>query len=317
MSKARLVITAIEIEGRTVADVVASYDVSRSWVYELLTRYRTEGQAALVPRSRRAHTSPTAITQHTVELIIELRKKLTEVGLDAGPDTIAWHLAHRHQIKVSAATISRTLTRQGLVEPNPKKRPKSSYIRFEAAMPNETWQSDFTDYRLNDAAERGPEEDTDVEDHLLARRPRPLRPARLFPHSDHRTDRCRHLHQHRRSTRVSRIRTHRQRARLHHPILRRPGRTQRPGVRTATPQHRPEEHPAQPPDHHRKGRAVPADHEEMAGRAARPAHHHPSTTGSHRQLPRRVQSPPAPPIAPTPSDPGHRLHRPHQSHPRR
>ena len=32
--------------------------------------------------------------------------------------------------------------------PEPKKRPKSSYIRFEAAMPNETWQSDFTHYRL-------------------------------------------------------------------------------------------------------------------------------------------------------------------------
>ena len=161
MSKARLVITAIEIEGRTVADVVASYGVSRSWVYELLARYRTEGQAALEPRSRRPHTSPTAITEHTVDLIIELRKKLAEVGLDAGPDTIAWHLAHHHQIKVSTATISRTLTRQGLVEPNPKKRPKSSYIRFEAAMPNETWQSDFTHYRLNNAAVRGTKKDTE------------------------------------------------------------------------------------------------------------------------------------------------------------
>ena len=33
---------------------------------------------------------------------------------------------------------------------SPKKRPKSSYIRFQAAMPNETWQSDFTHYRLTD-----------------------------------------------------------------------------------------------------------------------------------------------------------------------
>ena len=148
MSKARLVITAIEIEGRTVAEVVAAYGVSKSWTYELLARYRTEGEAAFEPRSRRPRTSPTAISDHTVQLIIELRKRLTEVGLDAGPDTIAWHLEHHHQIKVSTATVSRTLTRQGLVEPNPKKRPKSSYIRFQAAMPNETWQSDFTHYRL-------------------------------------------------------------------------------------------------------------------------------------------------------------------------
>ncbi len=32
----------------------------------------------------------------------------------------------------------------GLVDPEPRKRPRSSYIRFEAELPNETWQSDFT-----------------------------------------------------------------------------------------------------------------------------------------------------------------------------
>ena len=68
--------------------------------------------------------------------------------MDAGPDTIAWHLVHRHQARVSVSTISRTLTREGLVTREPKKRPKSSYLRFEAAMPNECWQSDFTHYRL-------------------------------------------------------------------------------------------------------------------------------------------------------------------------
>ena len=40
------------------------------------------------------------------------------------------------------------LTRQSLVEPQPKKRPKSSYVRFAAEQPNQTWQSDFTHYRL-------------------------------------------------------------------------------------------------------------------------------------------------------------------------
>ena len=49
---------------------------------------------------------------------------------------------------MSRSTISRHLTAAGLVTPEPRKRPKSSYIRFEAAMPNETWQSDFTHYRL-------------------------------------------------------------------------------------------------------------------------------------------------------------------------
>jgi transposase InsO family protein len=85
-----------------------------------------------------------------IELIIQLRSDLVTEGHDAGPDTIAWHLTHHHQVSVSAATISRHLTRAGLVTPEPKKKPRSSYIRFEAAMPNETWQSDFTHYRLPD-----------------------------------------------------------------------------------------------------------------------------------------------------------------------
>jgi transposase InsO family protein len=160
MSKARLVITAIEIEGRTVADVVAAYGVSRSWIYELLARYRDEGDAAFEPRSRRPRTHPTAIGQATVDLIIKVRKQLTESGLDAGPDTICWHLQHHHAVKVSPATVSRTLARQSLVTPEPKKRPKSSYIRFEADQPNETWQSDFTHYRLTSPT--GPGADTEV-----------------------------------------------------------------------------------------------------------------------------------------------------------
>lgn len=148
MSKARLVITALIIEGQTPAEIAARYGVHRSWIYRLKARYEAEGDAAFEPRSRRPHTSPTAIKDNVVALIVLLRKQLTEAGLDAGPETIAWHLTHHHNTTVSPATIARTLTRQSLVTPEPKKRPKASYIRFEATMPNETWQSDFTHYRL-------------------------------------------------------------------------------------------------------------------------------------------------------------------------
>jgi transposase InsO family protein len=127
--------------------------VHRSWVYRLKARYDDIGEAAFEPLSRRPRTAPTAIPATTVELIRRLRKELTEAGLDAGPDTIAWHLNHHHQVTVSVSTISRTLTREGLVTPEPAKRPKSSYLRFEAAMPNETWQSDFTHYRLDDGSD--------------------------------------------------------------------------------------------------------------------------------------------------------------------
>ena len=150
MSKARLVITAVTIEKRPVAEVATSYAVSRSWIYELLARHRAEGDAAFEPRSRAPKTSPRATPPATVELVLRLRKELLDAGHDAGPETLVWHLTHHHDTTVSRATVHRILTRHGAITPEPKKRPKSSYIRFEATMPNETWQSDFTHYPLTD-----------------------------------------------------------------------------------------------------------------------------------------------------------------------
>jgi transposase InsO family protein len=153
MSKARLVITAVTVEKRSVSEVARTYGVARSWVYTLLARYQAEGEAAFEPRSRRPKTSPTALSDETVAVIIRLRKELSGQGLDAGPQTICWHLRHHHKIKVSPASISRYLTRAGLVTPEPKKRPRSSYIRFVAEQPNERWQSDFIYWHLADGRE--------------------------------------------------------------------------------------------------------------------------------------------------------------------
>ena len=153
-SKARLVITAVVVEKRPVAQVVRDYGVSRSWVYELLARYRAEGDAAFEPRSRRPKRSPRAASAATVELVLRLPKQLDEQGLDAGADTIGWHLHHHHDTVLSRATIHRILASHGAVTPEPAKRPRSSYTRFEADQPNECWQSDFTHYRLAREARR-------------------------------------------------------------------------------------------------------------------------------------------------------------------
>jgi transposase InsO family protein len=153
MSKARLVITAVTIEGLSQGEAARRYGVSQGWISRLLARYRAEGEAAFEPRSRRPKASPAALSPGAVELIVALRKELSGQGLDAGPHTIAWHLQHRHQVRVSAATVSRYLTRQGLVTPDPAKRPKSSYLRFQASLPNECWQSDFTHYPLADGTD--------------------------------------------------------------------------------------------------------------------------------------------------------------------
>src|SRR3954449_2549358 len=107
---------------------------------------RARLRSSPAPGLRRTHLP--LPPEATVELVLELRKKLSEAGLDAGADTLDWHLQHHHQITLARATINRILVRAGRVSPDPSKRPKSSYIRFEAEQPNETWQSGFTHYRL-------------------------------------------------------------------------------------------------------------------------------------------------------------------------
>jgi transposase InsO family protein len=161
MTSNRLLITAMVVENRPVREVAATYGVSTSWLYELLARYRDEGAAVFEPRSRRPDTNPKATPLKVVDLIVRLRKELAEQGLDAGPETITWHLAHHHAVTVSRATVARHLAARGMVVPQPKKRPRSSYVRFEASQPNECWQSDFTHHRLTRPDGR-PGPDTEV-----------------------------------------------------------------------------------------------------------------------------------------------------------
>jgi transposase InsO family protein len=68
-----------------------------------------------VPRSRRPNRPPTALDRGTVEAIVRLRKEL--------------------------------------VAAQPNKRPRASYIRLAAELPNECWQSAFTHYRLADGTD--------------------------------------------------------------------------------------------------------------------------------------------------------------------
>ncbi len=143
---------SVEVEGLSLTETAALYGVSKGWVSKLVGRYRTEGEAAFEPRSRRPHSSPSRVAEVVNETIVNLRVDLAERGLDAGPETIQWHLAQAgHDVSVS--TIRRRLIAAGLVTPEPKKRPRTSYIRFEAELPNECWQSDFTHYFLTDGTD--------------------------------------------------------------------------------------------------------------------------------------------------------------------
>jgi transposase len=168
MPSPRLLITAVVLKGRSQAEVARSYGVSPAWVCELIARYRAEGESAFEPRSRQPVTSPRALSPATVELIVALRKDLSDAGHDAGAHTLAWHLQRHHGLTVSASTTWRQLSRAGLITPQPKKRPRASYLRFQAAQSNELWQTDFTHWRLADAADV--ENLTFLDDHSRRRR---------------------------------------------------------------------------------------------------------------------------------------------------
>ena len=150
---ARVVITAVVVEGRPKSVVARDYGVSRRWVQKLTARYLAEGDAAFGPRSRRPHTSPQRTSQAVEDAIVALRKELSGAGHDAGAETIAWHLRRRAGCSPSVATIWRILSRRGFVTPQPHKRPRSSWRRFEADLPNELWQADITHWPLAGGAD--------------------------------------------------------------------------------------------------------------------------------------------------------------------
>ncbi|WP_300266560.1 IS481 family transposase [Microbacterium sp.] len=150
MSKHRVVVLKIVAKQLTVTEAAEQFGLSRRHLQRLLARYRESGIEAVDPQSRRPKTNPRSTPPEIVDRIVALRSELTGRGLDAGAVTIGWHLEREQLTAPSHATIHRILIRAGLVAPEPRKRPRSSYIRFEAAQPNETWQSDFTHWRLAD-----------------------------------------------------------------------------------------------------------------------------------------------------------------------
>jgi transposase InsO family protein len=134
--------------GRPIKELARAHDVSPGWVFKLKRRYLLEGEAGLEPRSRRPRSSPTRIADLWEDEIVRLRKQLVDDGFDAGAETIGYHLAQRHGTVPSSSTIWRVLKARGFVASQPHKRPKSSYVRFAADLPNECWQSDVTHVEL-------------------------------------------------------------------------------------------------------------------------------------------------------------------------
>jgi transposase InsO family protein len=153
MSKARVAVLHVISGQLTVTAAAKTYGLSRQHLHRLLKRYREGGLEAVDARSRRPTSNPRAVGDEVIVAIVGLRERLTDNGLDAGPLTLQWHL-HQAGLPVpSTSTIRRILHHHGLITPQSRKRPRSSYHRFEAAQPNQCWQSDFTHWSLADGTD--------------------------------------------------------------------------------------------------------------------------------------------------------------------
>ena len=130
----RYLVDAVVQEGRSPSELARSHGVSRTWVYELVKRFRRGGYAALEPRSRRPRSCPHQFRPELEAVIVLLRGQLAAAGHDCGPHTIAQHLRRQGLPVPAVSTVWRILHRHGLITPQPQKRPRSSFVRFEAAL---------------------------------------------------------------------------------------------------------------------------------------------------------------------------------------
>jgi transposase InsO family protein len=136
-----------------VTAVCEQLGISRQTFYKYRRRWVAEGPAGLASRSRRPHRSPTQVSAEVEEAIVRLRKALP---VDNGAKAITYHLARQRGLAgpvPSAATVHRVLVRRGMVTPQPEKRPKSAWRRFEWPRPNDAWQIDATQWALSDGRE--------------------------------------------------------------------------------------------------------------------------------------------------------------------
>lgn len=144
------VIVLAVVEGdMSVSEAARRFSVSRDSIHRWIVRYRADGLDGLINLSRAPRTSPTRTSQAIRQRILELRSTLTTEGLDAGAESIHDRLLAQDITPPSLSTIWRILRQSGTVTPQPHKRPRSSWTRFESPAPNGCWQSDMTHWRLS------------------------------------------------------------------------------------------------------------------------------------------------------------------------
>lgn len=140
--------------GESVTAFCERVGVTRETFYKYRRRYLQDGLEGLLPLSRRPHSSPSRTSEEVAAAVLAKRHQLLHEGHYAGAVSIHyWMRREDGPQPPSPRTIHRILVDHGLVEPEPGKRPRSSYRRFEFSHPNGCWQIDGMKWRLVDHTE--------------------------------------------------------------------------------------------------------------------------------------------------------------------
>jgi transposase InsO family protein len=128
------------VAGVPVTEVAARYEVSRQSVHAWVRRYAEGGLGGLMDRSKRPESCPHQVSPQVEAVVCELRREHPRWG----PLRLAHELARAGVSPVpSRMSVYRVLVRHGLVDPQPRKRPKESYRRWEREAPMALWQLDI------------------------------------------------------------------------------------------------------------------------------------------------------------------------------
>jgi len=137
-----------------VTAVCAQLGISRATYYKYRSRFQAEGIDGLMPRSRRPRHSPARLSAASEDAVVQAHKDLDSEGWDNGAISIRTRLvaeAGEDSAPVpSLRSIHRILHRRGLVEPQPAKRTRASYRRFEYPATDDCWQIDAFEHTLAD-----------------------------------------------------------------------------------------------------------------------------------------------------------------------
>ncbi|GAB3539003.1 integrase core domain-containing protein [Arthrobacter tecti] len=125
------------------------HNVSRGWFYQVRAAAAKVGPIkALEKKPPIPLSTPGATPSAMIELLLTTRAHLLEKGFDHGPLSVIAKLTRQGFEPPSRATVARIFTQAGVVVPQPRKRPRSSYKRFTYPQPNACWQIDCTEWVL-------------------------------------------------------------------------------------------------------------------------------------------------------------------------